>query len=63
MPISSRFGGDGKALECVMRQRAALSEEGQWVPFAALPAKMSFPPPAGQKEEEPRKDRVNGNRF
>jgi len=40
-----------------------LVQEGQWVPFAALPAKMSFPPPAGQKEEEARKDRVSGNAF
>jgi hypothetical protein len=40
-----------------------LVQEGQWVPFAALPPKMSFPPPAGQKKEEARKDSVNGRAF
>jgi hypothetical protein len=40
-----------------------LVQEGQWVPFAALPPKMSFPPPAGQKKQEVRKDSVNGTAF
>jgi hypothetical protein len=40
-----------------------LHREGQWVPFAALPPKMSFAPPAGQKEEEVRKDGVEGSAF
>jgi hypothetical protein len=38
-------------------------QEGQWVPFANLPPKMSFPPPAGQKDPVARVDRANGKVF
>jgi N-acetylglucosamine-6-sulfatase len=43
-----------------------VKEEGQWVPFSAIPPKMSFPP-AGKAsaadEKEARTDRVEGTAF
>ena len=38
-------------------------QEGQWVPFATLPQKMSYPPLIGQKQTEVRSDTVAGHAF
>ena len=38
-------------------------QEGQWVPFANLPQKMSFPPPADYKPQEARMDMIAGKTF
>jgi beta-galactosidase GanA len=38
-------------------------QEGQWVPFATLPPKMSFSPPADQGDPEVRIDGINGRAF
>jgi hypothetical protein len=40
-----------------------LTQEGQWVPFITLPAKMSFPPVSGKNKQEIRKDRITGSAF
>ena len=38
-------------------------QQGQWVPFAVLPPKMSFPPPGDQIQPAARVDKVDGKAF
>ena len=40
-----------------------LTQEGQWVPFTTLPAKMSFPPPSRQSMEQIKRDIITGVAF